>query len=97
MSDSNLYNVRIAGRDYRLRSADSPEQVRRVAVFTDRRIQEVLNTSLVHREDAAVITAMGLAEELLRVQDDNTRLRRELWQLKSAPKPQDDALSPSRD
>lgn len=102
MSESEktaLYNVRIAGRDYRLRSGDSPEQVRRVSVFTDRRIKEVLSTSLVHREDAAVIAAMGLAEELLRAQDDNTRLRREMWQLKSEgrPAPSRPAPNPSRD
>ncbi len=95
-----LYNVRIAGKDYRLRSGDSPEQVRRVSVFTDRKIKEVLSTALVHREDAAVIAAMSLAEELLRAQDDNTRLRRELWQLKNEGLPKDppkQAPNPSRD
>ncbi len=74
----NAYSVRIAGRDYTITSADSPEHVRRAAVYADRRISETSSGGFMNRENAAVIAALTLADELLSSQDDNTRLRREL-------------------
>ena len=74
------YTLRIAGRDYTLKSTDSPEHVRRVAVYVDRKIAETGSSGFVNRETAAVIAGLSMAEELLTAQDDNTRLRRELMQ-----------------
>ena len=72
------YTLRIAGRDYTLTSADSPEHVKRVAVYVDRKIAETGSSGFVNREGAAVIAGLAMADELLTAQDDNTRLRREL-------------------
>ena len=80
------YTLKIAGRAYTVRSADAQEHVFRVAVYTDRKISETLRSGFVNREDAAIISALSIADELFRAQDDNTRLRRELWQLKNACK-----------
>ena len=74
------YTLRIAGRDYTLTSADSPEHVKRVAVYVDRKIAETGSSGVVNREGAAVIAGLAMADELLTAQDDNTRLRRELMQ-----------------
>lgn len=74
------YTLRVAGRDYTLTSADSPEHVRRVAVYVDRKIAETGSSGFVNRETAAVIAGLSMADELLNAQDDNTRLRRELMQ-----------------
>lgn len=74
------YTLRIAGRDYTLTSADSPEHVKRVAVYVDRKIAETGSSGFVNRESAAVIAGLSMADELLTAQDDNTRLRRELMQ-----------------
>ena len=74
------YTLRVAGRDYTLTSADSPEHVRRVAVYVDRKIAETGSSGFVNRETAAVIAGLSMADELLCAQDDNTRLRRELMQ-----------------
>ena len=76
------YTLRIAGRDYTLTSADSPEHVRRVAVYVDRKITETASAGLMNREASAVIACLSMAEELMSAQDDNTRLRRELIQTK---------------
>ena len=38
------------------------------------------------RENAAIITALSLADELITAQDDNTRLRRELLEARQALK-----------
>ena len=74
------YTLRIAGRDYTLKSTDSPEHVHRVAVYVDRKIAETGSSGFVNRETAAVIAGLSMADELLTAQDDNTRLRRELMQ-----------------
>lgn len=76
--NATAYSLRIAGRDYTITSTDSPEHVRRAAVYTDRRITETAAGGFVNRENAAVIAALYIADELLSAQDDNTRLRREL-------------------
>ena len=74
------YTLRIAGRDYTLTSTDSPDHVRRMAVYMDRKIAETSSSGFVSRETAAVIAGLSMADELLFAQDDNTRLRRELLQ-----------------
>ena len=76
------FTFRIAGRDYSISSSDSPEHMRRVAVYVDRKITEVSATGMLARESAAVVAALSIADDLLTAQDDNTRLRRELWQAK---------------
>ena len=77
-TSGTAYSLRIAGRDYTITSTDSPEHVRRAAVYADRRISETASGGFVNRENAAVIAALNMADELLTAQDDNTRLRREL-------------------
>ena len=84
LTNDRVYTLRIAGKDYTIRSADDPEHVRRMSVYADRKVIEMQHSGFVNREDAAVITALTLADELFTAQDDNTRLRRELWQLKNS-------------
>ncbi len=76
------FTFRIAGRDYTISSNDSTEHMKRVAVYVDRKITEVSATGMMSRESAAVVAALSIADELMTAQDDNTRLRRELWQAK---------------
>lgn len=78
--DETSYTLRVAGRDYTLTSTDSPDYVRRVAVYVDRKIAETGISGFMNREASAVVACLSVAEELLNVQDDNTRLRRELLQ-----------------
>lgn len=78
--DERTYTLRISGRDYTITSSDAPEHVRRTAVYWDRKIAEMATSGFVNRETAAVLAGLTVADELLTVQDDNTRLRRELMQ-----------------
>lgn len=84
LANDRVYTLRIAGKDYTIRSADDQDHVRRMALYADRKITETQRSGFVNREDAAVIAALTLADELFTAQDDNTRLRRELWQLKNS-------------
>lgn len=70
--------VRIAGKDYTLLSSDSPEHVHRVGIYVDRKIAEVEQATRLPSNMVAVLTALNLGDELLKAQDENTRLRREL-------------------
>lgn len=76
--DHITVSVQIAGRDYNLTSADSAAHTQRVAAFVDRKMREIMAGGLKNRESAAVMAALMIADDLLKSQDDNTRLRRKL-------------------
>lgn len=76
--------VRVAGRNYTLVSSDPPEYVKRVAAFVDRKLSETETATRLPSGQAAVLTCFNLAEELLKAQDENTMLRRQMEQLARA-------------
>ena len=73
--------VQIMGRDYRLTSPNPPEHMQRAAAYVDRNMRELYAAGLTGREAVSVMTALTLADELLRAQDENTRLRRKMDEL----------------
>ncbi|MHC1786170.1 MAG: cell division protein ZapA [Christensenellales bacterium] len=81
--ETQKVTVRVAGRNYSLSSSDKPEHVRRLVSFANRKLAEAsaANPTL-DRETAAISAAISLSDELLKAQDDNTRLRRELGELR---------------
>jgi len=82
--DKQKTSVRVAGKEYTLVSADSPEHISRVANFVDRRITETAFASRMNKENVAVLVALNMADELMKAQDENARLRRELNALREA-------------
>lgn len=72
--------VRIAGKDYPITGYDTEDYVRRVALYVDRKIQELGMTARRSVQDCAVLTAVTIADELLKSQDENNRLRKELME-----------------
>ena len=72
--------IRVAGKDYNMTSSDSEAYVRRVAAYVDRMIGELTLATRLPAADAAVLTAITLADDAFKAQDENTRLRRELDQ-----------------
>ncbi len=75
--------VRVAGREYAIASAESAAYLTRVAGYVDRRMTEVTLASRKTREDVAVMVALTMADELMKAQDEVTRLRAELVQLRT--------------
>ena len=69
---------RVAGKEYTLVSADSPEYINRVANYVDRRITETAFATRMNKENVAVLVSLNMADELMKAQDENARLRREL-------------------
>ena len=76
--------VTVAGRNYTLVSGDPPAFVKRVAAFVDRRLSETQTVTNLPSGQAAVLTCFNLAEELLKVQDENTLLRKQMEKLASS-------------
>ena len=74
----NTVTVQIAAKDYCLNSTDAPEHEQRMAALVDRRMRELMAGGVANRESAAVLAALTYADELIKAQDDNTRLRRKL-------------------
>ena len=82
----NKVVVHLMGRDYTLLTDQSAERVQRLARYVDRRLREVAITTLAGETMVPTLTAMMLAEELFRAQDENVRLKRELAALQPEQK-----------
>lgn len=76
--------VVVAGREYTLVSTEPPEYMQRVAAYADRKLRESSLSSRLPRQQADALAAVNLADELLKAQDENSRLRRENRQLREA-------------
>lgn len=76
--DKQKVTVRVAGREYTLVSADSAEHLSRVAAYVDRQMTEMQFAARTSKENAAVLAALNLADELMKAKDENARLRREV-------------------
>ncbi len=73
--------VRIAGREYTMSGTDSEEHMHRVAVYVDRKMEEITLATRMPTNMVSVLTAMNVTDELLKAQDENTRLRKEMMAL----------------
>lgn len=76
--------VRICGREYTISGTEPEAHIKRVAVFVDRKMEELMYASRLPQQMVAVLTAMNIASELMKAQDENTRLRKELLTARGA-------------
>lgn len=77
--DKKTYNITLCGRKYTFASSEGDLHVKRVADLTRRCIEEtMLLSKSIGFETAAAATALQFGEEIIRLQDELTRLRREL-------------------
>ncbi len=74
--------LRVAGKDYTMVSSDSQEHMSRVAAYVDRRIMETATASRLPKETVSVLVALNMADELMKAQDENARLRRQIAELR---------------
>lgn len=74
--------VRVAGKEYTLVSSEAPEYMNRVASLVDRKISETAMAARLSVDKAAVLTALNIADELMKSHDENSRLRRELMRVR---------------
>ena len=74
----NHVAVIICDEEYNFVAQEAPSYMQRVGSYVDEKMSEVLNTARVGRTDAAVLTAVNIADELFRAQEDGENLRRQL-------------------
>jgi len=74
--------VRIAGKDYAMTSYDSEAHVQRVAHFVDRKMTELGLAMRLPSAQLAVLTALNVTDDMIKAHDENSRLRREIGQLR---------------
>lgn len=75
--------VNIGHHEYTLIGEESTEYIHRVAIFVDRRMREIMANSVsVSDTMLAMLTAINIADEHLKLQDENARLKRELERAK---------------
>ncbi len=96
MVQKNITVVKIAGREYTIRSVESQEYIHRVAIYVNNKIEEVekrqpnLSTHMV-----VMLTAINLADEVLKLKDKVVKLQRELSAVHSLLDEDDDVSVPS--
>ncbi|MDO5378243.1 MAG: cell division protein ZapA [Clostridia bacterium] len=79
----NKVVIHLMGHDYALLTDQTPEQVQRTARYVDRKMRELAITTRASETMVPMLTTMTLADELLRAQDENTRLKREMASAKA--------------
>ena len=82
----NKVVIHLMGRDYTLLTDEDAAQVQRLARYVDRRMREVSISTRAGENVVPMLTAMTLAGELFRAQDENVRLKKELAALQPKDK-----------
>ena len=74
----NKITVSIAGQEYTMIAEEGEDYVRRCAAMVDKQVREVMDGVHLGRSDAAVLTAMNLADQFLKEQEASEYLRRQI-------------------
>ena len=75
---ANRITVSICGEDYTLVAEESTAYMEQVAALVDKKMKEVIAGVKVGRNDAAVLAAVNLADELLKNELSAENLRRQV-------------------
>ena len=75
---ANKVTVTITGTEYTFMSDDSPSYMQKVASLVDDKMTDITASGRVSRMDAAVLTAVNLADELFKQQTAAENLRRQV-------------------
>ena len=69
--------VQIFGSEYRIASETDPEHIRKVASYIDQKMREIASAlALRTRSTVAVLTAVNLADELFKIEEEGLRVDR---------------------
>ena len=76
----NRVTVNICGEDYTLIAEEAPSYMQKVGGYVDAKLTEMMNTAKVGRTDAAVLTAVNIADELFKEREAAEGLRAQVKQ-----------------
>lgn len=72
---ANRVIVNICGDEYTLVAEESPSYMQRVGAYVDGKMREIQDAARVGRTNSAVLTAVNIADELMKAQDAAEQLR----------------------
>ena len=75
---ANRVVVDICGEEYTLIAEESAAYMQKVGSYVSEKMDEVLNSTRVGRADAAVLTAVNIADELFKAQVSAEQLRSQI-------------------
>ena len=75
---ANRVTMGICGQDYTLVADENASYMEKVGAIVDKKMRELMETAHVSRNDAAVLAAVNLADELLKNQEAGENLRRQV-------------------
>ncbi len=76
----NRVTVSICGEEYTLVAEEAPSYIHKVGGYVDTKLGELLDAAKVGRTDAAVLTAVNIADELFKEREASEALRAQLKQ-----------------
>ncbi len=76
----NHVTVSICGEEYALVAEEAPSYMQKVGSYVNDKLDEMLRTAKVGRTDAAVLTAVNIADELFKEREAAEGLRAQLKQ-----------------
>lgn len=74
----NRISVSIGGIEYTFLSEENPTYMQRVAALVDVKMSEIMANSRVSQMDAAILTAVNIADEMFKQQSNAENLRSQL-------------------
>ena len=77
---ANRVSVSICGQEYTLVAEETATYMQKIGTYVDQKMSEVLSTSRAGRTDAAVLTAVNIADELFKAQAASEALRGQIKQ-----------------
>lgn len=87
LSNKNKVIVRIGGREYAMKGTESEEYIHKVAIYVDKKMQEISeNQPPLSISMLSVLTAINLADEVIKKDDEIHRLKKELEEAKATTK-----------
>lgn len=75
---ANRVTMTICGDEYTLVADEQAEYMEKVGHLVDEKMSQLMEQARVGRSDAAVLTAVNLADELFKAQEASENLRRQL-------------------
>ena len=75
---ANRVTMSICGEEYTLVAEESAAYMEKVGALVDKKMAELMDAAHMRRLDAAVLTAVNIADELYKAQESAENLRRQL-------------------
>lgn len=75
---ANRVTMNICGEEYTLVADETAAYMEKVGALVDARMRDLVENARVSRNDAAVLAAINIADELFKAQEGTENLRRQL-------------------